>query len=361
MQCDPLAALTADDRAAWTRIQRDRICVANAFSSPALASVVETLRGGVHVVHGKDAAGRRGFLPFVKSGSSGAPLAAEVSEVQCVVCEEGFAPSAQDLLKAMGVSRFRFDSGQAEQPCFEESAIRRSESSFIDIADGYADLRKLLRGRGGRFLTQVERKARRLRRRYADVQFEFACQDIDTLELLVDWKTRQHVRTGTTPVLRDELPRQLLRRLLTVESAEFRGVLSRLRVDGRTIAAHFGLQSHGVLSWWFPAYDPLASAESPGSILLLHILQAAAEQGVARIELGQGGERYKRQLRTSASAVVEGAMTCNSWEPIAHRAWASAREWAESSRIARRPLALFRRWKGIGGRRRRREVNHDSS
>ena len=49
---------------------------------------------------------------------------------------------------------------------------------------------------------------------------------------------------------------------------------------GRVLARHFGLLHAGVLSYWFPVYDPEASKVSPGRLLLWHTLRAADAHGI---------------------------------------------------------------------------------
>ncbi|WP_432118761.1 GNAT family N-acetyltransferase [Streptomyces sp. bgisy032] len=89
---------------------------------------------------------------------------------------------------------------------------------------------------------------------------------------------------------------------------ECRGVLSVLYAAGWPVAAHFAPRSRTVLSWWFPAYDRACARYSPGLLLLMRMLQAAAADGIETVDLRSGPARYKESLKTRDLRKYEGAV-----------------------------------------------------
>ena len=71
-----------------------------------------------------------------------------------------------------------------------------------------------------------------------------------------------------------------------------------LSVDGRALAFHYWFQLEGVMYVHRLAFDPAAGRLSPGIVVLLASIEAAAEEGVRRVEFLGGGERYKVELAT---------------------------------------------------------------
>jgi CelD/BcsL family acetyltransferase involved in cellulose biosynthesis len=74
-----------------------------------------------------------------------------------------------------------------------------------------------------------------------------------------------------------------------------------LSAGGRPVAIHFGLRSAATLACWFPSYDVALAKYSPGLMLHLFMVEAAATAGVHRLDLGKGDEEYKTVLGTSSS------------------------------------------------------------
>jgi CelD/BcsL family acetyltransferase involved in cellulose biosynthesis len=79
-----------------------------------------------------------------------------------------------------------------------------------------------------------------------------------------------------------------------------------LYAGDRPVAAHFGIRSETVLSWWFPAYDVDCSRYSPGLVLLLRLAEAAAAAGILQVDLGKGHEAYKESFKSADVEVAEG-------------------------------------------------------
>ncbi|CAM5474954.1 hypothetical protein SHIRM173S_08780 [Streptomyces hirsutus] len=143
-----------------------------------------------------------------------------------------------------------------------------------------------------------------------EVRFVYDARDPDALRALMRWKSAQYRRTGR----RDRFAQPWMtalaeERLASGDDPECRGLLSVLYAAGRPVAAHFGLRSPTVLSWWFPAYDRDYGKYSPGLVVLhLRMLEAAAADRIRMVDLGSGPARYKDSLKTRELPVYEGAV-----------------------------------------------------
>ena len=71
---------------------------------------------------------------------------------------------------------------------------------------------------------------------------------------------------------------------------------SVLELDGRAVAFNGCLELDGTLYWHRLAFDPELSRFSPGLLCTLDTLEAAAADGLRRVEFLGGGEDYKLQL-----------------------------------------------------------------
>jgi CelD/BcsL family acetyltransferase involved in cellulose biosynthesis len=75
-----------------------------------------------------------------------------------------------------------------------------------------------------------------------------------------------------------------------------------------------------VIPTWFPTYDARFGAYSPGLLLHLDMAQAAAAEGISRIDLGRGAKDYKEWLKSYDLVVAEGRVRRAS--PVAAVHWA---------------------------------------
>lgn len=102
------------------------------------------------------------------------------------------------------------------------------------------------------------------------------------------WTARHHAG-----VLTDDA----VRRFLSCVAGKFldRGVLRlyTLRLSGRIIAVHFGLQWRGRRSYYIGGFDPELASLSVGSVLLEHAIRDAMSEGASTFDFLRGAEPYK--------------------------------------------------------------------
>ena len=96
--------------------------------------------------------------------------------------------------------------------------------------------------------------------------------------------------------------RAALRRLAAIDVAR----IVTLRVDGRAVAFHYWFALEGGMYVHRLAFDPEVGRLSPGLVNTLDAIEAAAAEGLTRVEFLGGGERYKLELADGFAPLYHG-------------------------------------------------------
>lgn len=292
--------------AAW-RTLLDRQEPASPFLSPEFARAVGRRRSGARVAVLEDGHGPAGFFPFERRALGlGRPIGDGVCDCQGLVGRAaGTGPGdGAELLRACGLQVWQFDHLADGQALFAPGVVRRAASPVVVC--GETDPADVLAHASAAFRRDVRRKENRLARQTGDVRFVFDARGPEPLETLMAWKSAQYREKGRIDHLARPWIAGVLRELAEVSSPSCSGVLSVLYAGSRPLACHFGLRSRSVLAYWFTAYDPAWSFCSPGILLLVRVLRAAAEAGLHHVDLGKGDDRYKHSVKTGDLALGEG-------------------------------------------------------
>ncbi|MFI8192355.1 GNAT family N-acetyltransferase [Streptomyces sp. NPDC085946] len=301
--------LSPDDHQVWRELRTASAAPRNPFLDPVFTRAVGRVRPGARVAVLQEDGSPVGFFPYETGPlGQGRAIGLGVSDSQGAVLAPGVRPDARRLLRACSLSSWEFDNLESGQRLFVPHAAGELPSPVVDVAGGFERYTEGLRARAPGFLRQTLAKERRLARQVGEVRFAYDTRDPDALRALMEWKSAQYRRTGRRDRFAQRWITGLVGLLARSEEPECRGVLSVLYAAGRPVAAHFGLRSRTVLSWWFPAYDRAYGRYSPGLVLHLRMLEAAAADGIALVDLGSGAARYKESFKTRDLRVYEGAV-----------------------------------------------------
>lgn len=301
--------LSPNDQKMWREIRTESGAPANPFLDPAFTTAVGRVRPGARVAVLQDDGSPVGFFPYERGPlGQGRAIGLGVSDSQGAVLRPGIRLDARRLLRSCALSSWEFDNLEAGQGLFVPHAAEELASPVVDLAEGFERYTRRLRAKSPSFLRQTLAKERRLARQVGEVRFVYDADDPAALRALMGWKSAQYRRTGRRDRFAQDWITRLVGLLCRSEEPECRGVLSVLYAADRPVAAHFGLRSRTVLSWWFPAYDRAYAKYSPGLVLQLRMLEAAAADGVETVDLGSGPARYKESLKTRDLRVYEGAV-----------------------------------------------------
>src|SRR6201996_5469956 len=259
------AELGPAEVATWRSFQYATDLLANPFLSPDFAIAVGRHRPGARVAVLEDGRNITGFLPFERRGLGlGVPIVAGLTDLQGLVHAPGADWDPRALLRACGVSAWRFDHLVAGQKPFERYQHAQAGSPVIDLSRGYDAYYQGLKSRSSRFCSTLGRKARKLEREVGPVRFVLDSRDVTDMRTLMAWKSDQYQRTGRVDRFTQPWIVELLEDLLGTRNEHFSGLLSMLYAGDVPVAAHFGVRFGRTLSYWFPAYSTRFNLYSPG-------------------------------------------------------------------------------------------------
>lgn len=118
----------------------------------------------------------------------------------------------------------------------------------------------------------------------------------------------QHIErraaTGHPSPFLERAEREFYRRM--VEAADETGWLrfTRLDLDGRGVAFHFGFSYRGRFLFGVPSFAIDLDRCWPGEVLLRHVMLAALEEQASVFDFGLGDEFYKRRFATHSISLV---------------------------------------------------------
>ncbi len=306
--------LASADRAAWDGLLAQGHQFPAAFMSATYAEAVHRTVGPVQVLVAREQGRAVGFLPLQRlagwPGRLGVhePPGGVMTDYFGWVAQAGFAQPFASALRQAGVPCVYFthlDQPQLDMGMPGDQPKTGLRTNFRGGAEAYwAELRE----RDRKLVSDTERRTKRLEREHGEIRF--ALDDPDpqgALEQLIALKLAQYARTGVRrPPLGVSGHRALLHALLPSTDPLCHGRISTLRIGGRLIAAHFGLQCQDVLHFWFPVYDEAYAAYSPGRILLRHVIQHGASAGIALIDRGVGDSPAKRDFANEEHRFYKG-------------------------------------------------------
>jgi CelD/BcsL family acetyltransferase involved in cellulose biosynthesis len=131
-------------------------------------------------------------------------------------------------------------------------------------------------------------------------ELRLALEDAFRLHLL-RWEGRPDGSGFATPT-GQRFHREVLEALANLDVAR----IVLLRLDGRAIAFHYYLAFEGSMYVHRLAFDPAFSRFSPGLVNTLDTLEAAAAEGLTRVEFLGGAERYKIELADRMEPLCHG-------------------------------------------------------
>lgn len=318
----PFSRLSEEDLLTWRNLLA-QAAPGGAFFSPAYARAVhETGRAELRIVLLRRAGVLVGVMGLQRAhgwlGRLGLfePLGGAMTDYFGLVATPDVVTDWASLLSGAGVHCLYFthlDESQrahglqGDAPCVGLRTVVH--------ADGGAAHWQALRQRDKKLVSDTERRERKLIQDHGEPVFRLVSdQPLVDLRELVRLKNAQYVRTGKERgALLDDTNVKLLEALLQADDPHARPRLSTLKVGGRLVAGHFGLQCGETLHYWFPVYDEAFAAYSPGRLLMKHVLHAASEAGIRVIDRGEGDTVAKREFATESHRFLNGLLSGGIW------------------------------------------------
>jgi CelD/BcsL family acetyltransferase involved in cellulose biosynthesis len=307
VQVLPARELTPELTAHWTRCQASDPALASPFFCAEFTQAVGAVMNHAEVGVIEQAQRVIGFFPYLRcAGRIGKPIGAPMCDAQGVIMEAGAEWDAAALVRACRLAAWDFDHLLAAQTPLAPYHRKSAASPIISCAGGYANYVEDLKARGSEQLSQAQRKARKLEREVGPLRFVCDERTPDSFQQRLRLKELQF---GAFPAWATGI----LERILACRTPPFSGLLSVLYAGDTLVAAHLGMRSASVWHYWFPCYDTRFAAYSPGVLLLMHMAQAAPALNLATLDLGKGGQEYKRRLMNGSIPLAEGSVEVGAW------------------------------------------------
>lgn len=313
------SALTASERGAWRAMVDASPALRSPYFSVDYALAADGIVPGATVAVVHRAGEIVGFLPFQKRGGAAQPLGAPLCDYHGLISAPDAAIDLPRVLQLAGVGAYRFGGLVAAQPpegarAFAHAAMR------ADLSEG---LEPWLAARPSarKFFKDKERARRAAERDLGALEFQMEDDAPDLLDWVIAGKREQYRRTARHDIFACGWTEQFLRRLWEERTPGFGGRIATLRAGGALIAAEFGLRAGPVRHIWFPTYEPSVSRWGPGTLLMISMTRAAAEDPtVSELDYGREGDSYKRFYADPVGVVYEGGLDLNGWRQVSARA-----------------------------------------
>lgn len=343
--------LTEEDRAAWRGLQAFDPDLGSPFLSPDWPTALEAVGAPAPrvVVVRSDGIGASGFLAVRAGRLTAQPAGAPLCDYQGFVGAPGVPPpSADRLLKALGVARFDFSHLLPADPVFGAGVRGRASSFVCDLSGGWDAYVAGRAETGSKLFKDLARRRRRLEGRVGSLTFTPLSGDAEALKRLIVWKSARHRQTRQTPVLERPWATRLLHHLHGSDGDGFRGGLFTLHAGERLLAVQFHLLGPGVVHAWQIAHDdgPDLEGVSPGLMLFEDVLRWAAVTGRRELDFGPVAYGFKDRFANRTREIGWGFVG----RPHPATAF-RAGVYAAREAIERAPLGRARAWPGKAMRR----------
>lgn len=330
----PIEDVSSELLLRWSRLHQGSNDPIGPFLHPSYARAVGRVRPGIEIGIVEERGRVVGFLPFERLPLDvGGAVGGRLCDRSGLLLEDRAAFDPSELTRALGLRMLRLTSTSRDDPVLGTSVGATKRSPYMDLSDGFERYRDASRESGSRLTKQVGQRFRKLRREHDRVDFEWHTDDDETLRELLAWKAAQRRATRTANVLELPWASALLDTLRTETFEGIQPVLSSLRIEGKVAAAHFGIRTDRVLHYWIAGYDNAFSRYSPGLITLMEVARSAPEQGIERIDLGPGEERYKVRAASGFFDLGRATVTTNRALESMMGAVDGVRRWSRGSSL----------------------------
>lgn len=299
--------LTPGDIASWRLFLVNQPEFSSPYLTPEWAQAVARQRADACVAIFREGERNMGFLPVQRTSAFAAvPIGGPVCDYQALIGPANATFDLTEAAHALRVGRIDFTAGLRES-AVAQHLITEDAGHVARFADGWETWCEARQG-DSKIVARTRKKYSKLKRDFPNaVTFEPFSTDALAFDQLITWKREQMWRTGVTDIFALDWVNKLIRSTFEAPAtASFGGAMFVLRIDRRPAAVLFCLSARAALHAWFVAYDPRHAEYSPGQILFVEAIRAAAEAGYTEMDLGPGDYRFKESLANARRPVGAG-------------------------------------------------------
>jgi CelD/BcsL family acetyltransferase involved in cellulose biosynthesis len=288
----------------WNEIRLRNPALASPYFHPTFTAIVGQASGNAEIAIIEEDKGVAALFPFQRMpGNIGVPVGHFLSDYHGLICEPDYWCDPRALLRQCRLVAWDFDHLISSQRCFLPFHESVDPSPQIDLSCG---LDAYMRQHAE--IKTLRMKSRRLERDHGPLRFVFDSSSQKAMQQLILWKSEQYRKAKLRNCLVGSWMSNVVRTISCTNDTDFAGLLSLLYAGDRLVAAQFGMRSVNTYHYWFPAYDPQCAYYSPGSILLLKMIENISSVGITMIDLGKGISEQKRRFMNACTPVATGAI-----------------------------------------------------
>jgi len=303
-------ALDTTEIERWRSIKGSNPELISPYFCPEYTFLTASVRDDIYVGIIEEGEEIVGFFPFQKNSRfTAGPVGGPLSDYQGLILKKGFEINPKEMLRQCDLKTWEFDHLIASQSVLQPYHEFKDTSYLIDLSKGLENYLETHRNIGSKLIKSINGYRRKLAREYGPVNFQYHTADAKVLSEMFEWKSKQYLSSGKTDAFSFSWIRRLIRNIHVTQSEDFAGVLSTLYAGDKLIAVHMGMRSRNVLHYWFPAYNRDFAKYSPGSILLMDIIENTPEQKINVIDLGKGNSLYKVRFSNHQVELAEGSIS----------------------------------------------------
>jgi CelD/BcsL family acetyltransferase involved in cellulose biosynthesis len=319
--------LSPAELAAWNHWQSEQRIYESPYFRPEFTRLVAQVRTDVEVAVLEKEGRTVGFFPFQRDTLNfGKPIGGKLNDFHGVVTAPNIEVNATELLTACRLASWDFDHLIGNQKSFDEHVKVIEEAPYIDLTQGFAGYCEARKQAGTEVIRKTISRGRKFQREVGDIAFEWHNTSPAVLQTLIDWKIQQFHRTGFMNLFAFDWTSKLLQKIIAEPTAQLSAVVSVLWHAEKPLAIAYQLRSFDILHAWFIAYDQQHATYSPGMTLFLKIAEEAATQGIKRIHLGAGDQRFKQSLGSGFIPVSVGEIEARTSLTSLRHLWRNTRE-----------------------------------
>jgi CelD/BcsL family acetyltransferase involved in cellulose biosynthesis len=235
------------------------------------------------------------------------PLGAPMSDQHGLIKRPDCTISLAQMLEKAKVSGLVY-SGMLE-PLDQSLGEEAAQCHVADLSDGIEAFKAW---QAATWKDQVKKNARRIRMGEANwgpMRIEIACPKTSNhFDTLLAWKQAKYIETNRHNVLGVPWIKNCLLELYHSQDPDFRGEITCLYFGEHLAALEFGLRAGDAMHSWFPAFDRNYAQVSPGILLMDGMIEACAQRGITKVDLGIGHAQYKRHASNAPITVYGGSL-----------------------------------------------------
>lgn len=338
--------LSEADWAAWANMRQASPDLKSPYFHPEYTRLLSDLRPDVRVVCQYESDGTPiAFLP-IQGHRFARPVGAPMSDYHAIITNRDDL-TYDSLLGPTQIGAYHYSCATDPKRLCSPQILSHAETAAIDIKTSADEWRAERDSSYRRHLKSNRRRTRKAEDAFGPKRIELFSRDIDVYASLLKWKREKFAETGKYDVLSANWTQGLIRTLWERgPKADLRCDMHALYFGDRLAAIDLGLSDGAVFHSWMVAYDDELSEYGPGIQLLEGLIDATAETGYNRIDMGEGLDGYKRHYASASEQVVSGLVPLSGAAGRLSRIYAATERWGVG-RLKDAPGKLRRRYSQI--------------